>query len=187
MDVILKDGTMITNAKVSDIEEMMTKGIIGNSGTMMTGTTGLNKTHDWTWENEQSDMQKMMDVCNTMCKDNDTIPPQNYTGLDGTNYNAPGMELVKTLMNDNHVINCSASSDIDVPKVNFPQLDFNTYSPSAIQDITTSGNSTTATYIQDNINSVLESRANRNSFDPETNIADEYKKYIDGLKHRKKI
>ena len=175
MDVILKDGTMITNAKVSDIEEMMSKGIIGNSGTMMTGTTGLNKTHGWSWESERSDMQKMLDACNTLCKDNDTIPPQNYTGFDGTNYSAPGMEIVKSLMDDNRVVNSSSATDAVLPKVDFPSVDFSECFVS-----TAAMPPSASTSVQ--IDAVSGTCA---QFDVTVDLEDDYKKFLNNLKKSK--
>lgn len=189
MDIILNDGTMITNAKISDIEEMMAKGIIGNSGTMATGTTELSETHGWSWESEQSDMQKMLDACNTMCKDNDMIPPQNYTDFDGTNYSAPGIEIVKSLMDNNRIVNGPTASDAFPPKINFPTVEFTSIPTSG--NITDNSIETSATaksanqYSLDELTESLMSRAGRNSFDPEENTKEDYKKYVDGLKQRK--
>lgn len=187
MVVILKDGTMITNAKVSDIEEMMSKGIIGKGGSkdkridaawkpVPPVSAELNETHGWLWENEQSDMQKMLDACNTMCKDNDKIPPQNYTGFDGTNYSAPGMEIVKSLMDDNRIVNSPSASDAVLPKVDFPSMDFSECFVSTAA-MPPSAN----TSVQ--IDTVSCTSA---QFDTAVNLADDYKKFLDNLKKGKR-
>ena len=177
MDIILKDGTAITNVNVSDIKEFIDSNIINISIPNSITTNNLSG-----WPNQSAIEppldQSVVDEWNKLCKDNDKIPAQNYTGCDGTNYDAPGMELVKSLMNDKRVVNCECTASM--PDVNFPDVNF------TIGGMVASSTSAYMPYISEHLNTEI-SRADKFTVDPENNeLKDEYRKYIDGLKQRKK-
>lgn len=107
MDIVLKDGTLINHATVEDISELVRKGIIKADVEYKTDSVFDQNEYmkDCCGTNE------LFDACMELCKDNDSIPPHDYSNEDGYDHNLPGMPIIRDLMNNNKVIDCPPNFD----------------------------------------------------------------------------
>jgi hypothetical protein len=118
MNIILNDGTKITDATVSDIQELISRGIIHSDSASAT-----NSLIDDNWkackdpfESLVGDTNDLFAACKDLCKDNDKIPPEYHDGEPEIDGNSPGFGAIQNLIAKGQVIDCP---DIDFPQVNF--------------------------------------------------------------------
>lgn len=114
MDILLRDGTTINNATVDDVKKLADMGFI-NSHDMAIPATGC-YTEEYNNHNITSDedffsrlkYSDMLNACNELCKDNDSIPPEHYDGTPEVDFARPGMSLIKEMIDSGNVVDCSS-------------------------------------------------------------------------------
>ena len=114
MNIILKDGTQITDATVSDIQELVSRGIIHADSHEPPWQS--NKSHSDPFESLIGDNNELFNACKDLCKDNDLIPPEYHDGEPEIDGNCPGFGSIQNLIAKGQVIDC--------PNVDFPQVNF---------------------------------------------------------------
>lgn len=124
MDVILKDGTRITNATPHDVIELAKNGIINADG-IKCGY--FNEPKDEADEFFSSlGSNEMLDACRDLCKDNDKIVPEYYGNEPLVDGNSPTFNAIKGLIDEGKVIDCP---DVEFPQVNFTNGPFSSNMP----------------------------------------------------------
>lgn len=114
MDVILKDGTTITNATPHDVIELAKNGIINADGIKR---SYFNEPKDEADEFFNSlGSNEMLDACRELCKDNDKIVSEYYGNEPLVDGNSPIFNAIKGFIDTGKVIDC--------PDVDFPQVEF---------------------------------------------------------------
>lgn len=124
MDILLKDGTTITNVTVDEIQKLISKGIIH---------TDLPKSHDdalidaaWKSNNyygvpfdaSVNENNDLYNACKDLCKDNDLIPPEYHDGEPEIDGNSPGFNVIRDMLVEGKVVDC--------PSADFPDINFTT-------------------------------------------------------------
>jgi hypothetical protein len=107
MDIVLKDGTLINHATVEDISELVRKGIIKADVEYKTDSVFDQNEY----MKDCCDTNELLDACMELCKDNDSIPPRDYSNEDGYDHNLPGMHIIRELMNNDKVVDCPPNFD----------------------------------------------------------------------------
>lgn len=113
MDILLRDGTVINNATVDDVKKLASLGFI-NSCDMALPATGCYtayNNHNMTSDEDFFSRLKysdMLNACNELCKDNDSIPPEHYDGTPEVDFARPGMSLIKEMIDSGNVVDCKA-------------------------------------------------------------------------------
>lgn len=124
MDVILKDGTRITNATLHDVIELAKNGIIN--------ADGIKRSYFDEPKDEADDFfnslgsNEMLDACRDLCKDNDKIVPEYYGNEPLVDGNSPTFNAIKGLIDEGKVIDCP---DVEFPQVNFTNGPFSSNMP----------------------------------------------------------
>ena len=118
MNIILNDGTKITDATVSDIQELVSRGIIHSDA-----ASSCDPLIDANWKACKDPFDSLTDgahdlfaACKDLCGDNDKIPPEYHDGEPEVDGNSPGFGAIRNLIAKGQVIDCP---DIDFPQVNF--------------------------------------------------------------------
>ena len=118
MNIILNDGTKITDATVSDIQELVSRGIIHSDA-----ASSCDPRIDAHWKACKDPFDSLTDgahdlfaACKDLCGDNDKIPPEYHDGEPEVDGNSPGFGAIRNLIAKGQVIDCP---DIDFPQVNF--------------------------------------------------------------------
>lgn len=114
MDVILKDGTRITNATPHDVIELAKNGIINADNIKRSYFDEPKDEADEFFNSLGSN--EMLDACRDLCKDNDLIPPEYHDGEPEIDGNSPGFGSIQNLIAKGQVIDCP---NVDFPRVNF--------------------------------------------------------------------
>lgn len=114
MNVILKDGTRITNATPQDVIELAKNGIINADNIKRSYFDEPKDEADEFFNSLGSN--EMLDACRDLCKDNDLIPPEYHDGEPEIDGNSPGFGSIQNLIAKGQVIDC--------PDVEFPQVKF---------------------------------------------------------------
>ena len=132
MDVILKDGTTITNATPHDVIELAKNGIINADGIKR---SYFNEPKDEANEFFNSlGSNEMLDACRELCKDNDKIVSEYYGNEPLVDGNSPIFNAIKGFIDTGKVIDSpifnaikgfiDTGKVIDSPDVDFPQVEF---------------------------------------------------------------
>ena len=132
MDVILKDGTTITNATPHDVIELAKNGIINADGIKR---SYFNEPKDEANEFFNSlGSNEMLDACRELCKDNDKIVSEYYGNEPLVDGNSPIFNAIKGFIDTGKVID---SPDVDFPQVEFIGQPFSSNMPySGYNDVT---------------------------------------------------
>lgn len=117
MNIILNDGTKITDATVSDIQELVSRGII-HSDAASTCDPLIEANWNACKDPFESigDTNDLFTACKDLCEDNDKIPPEYHDGEPEVDGNSPGFGAILNLIAKGQVIDCP---DIDFPQVKF--------------------------------------------------------------------
>ena len=105
MDILLRDGTVINNATVDDVQKLASLGFI-NSSNMAIPATGCPAPMEQGFYNDLR-YSDMLNACNELCKDNDSIPPEHYDGTPEVDFARPGMSLIKEMLDSGNVVDCA--------------------------------------------------------------------------------
>lgn len=124
MDVILKDGTRITNATPHDVIELAKNGIINADGIKRSYFDEPKDEADEFFNSLGSN--ELLDACRDLCKDNDKIVPEYYGNEPLVDGNSPTFNAIKGLIDTGKVIDCP---DVDFPQVEFTGQPFSSNMP----------------------------------------------------------
>lgn len=124
MDVILKDGTRITNATPHDVIELAKNGIINADGIKRSYFDEPKDEADEFFNSLGSN--ELLDACRDLCKDNDKIVPEYYGNEPLVDGNSPTFNAIKGLIDTGKVIDCP---DVDFPQVEFTSQPFSSNMP----------------------------------------------------------
>lgn len=122
MNIILKDGTQITDATVNDIQELVSRGIIHSDPTpshedsLLDAPWKSNKYYSDSLDSLIGENNELFNACKDLCKDNDLIPPEYHDGEPEIDGNSPGFNAIRNLIAEGKVVDCPSA---DFPQVNF--------------------------------------------------------------------